>query len=118
MSIDQALPQLATVGTTFRLIRGEDIEDFAASLERSRAFHTCGMDKLCSHVARLENGGKYEIIKSNSEAKNAQVSALWEKEQPGKSRFHSTSFFKTIAANQRLGLSRNSIVGRFERSLE
>ena len=75
--------QLATMGTKFRLVHGQEHDNGETTIEKSIALHRCGHEKSCSHVARLKQGGRITLINELTELKGKVVDALWKKEQPG-----------------------------------
>ena len=84
-----SVTQYATMGNMFSLIHGQEVDDSHTWIERSMAFHRCGSDKSCSHVAKLQHKGRFISITSKNELADILVSALWKKEQPGKDLLYS-----------------------------
>lgn len=76
-------PQLATMGTSFRLVEGEEIDNLQLLIERSIVFHRCSAEQACSHVGQLNDGGKFLEIRDDPKGEPF-IAASWRKETEGK----------------------------------
>lgn len=78
--------QFATLGSSFRLLDGNEFDDSEPSIERLMEYLSCAADKSCFYVGSLEKNGEFIPIRSGDESSNNDIefSAIWTKEPNGK----------------------------------